>query len=128
MNREQTSIPANAHEVFAMRHMRARQPRGPVLRLRLMLLAACLLLAQLFTVLHAIAHELEQGQGRVHDTCLLCHAADHLGTALAAAELLIRTPPYTSAQTHYRRSHVATIIAACYRARAPPVIPLAEIT
>jgi hypothetical protein len=84
-----------------------------------LLLAAGLLLAQLHALDHAVAHEL--GKDRLDHACLLCAAADELGSGLPAVPppVAARAPLQTATFTAISRH--AAIFDPVYSARAPPV-------
>ena len=85
---------------------------------RRLLLAFALLLGQLHALEHAVAHELSKE--RLAHACLLCAAADELGSGLPALAPPVAPPAVQCAATVAAPSHCARLIVHPYRARAPP--------
>ena len=84
-----------------------------------LLLAAGLVLAQIHAVDHAVAHEL--GKDRLDHACLLCAAADELGSGLPALPTPLAAPArHDAVQPAPAVLHAAFFVSA-YSARAPPV-------
>jgi hypothetical protein len=87
-----------------------------------LLLALCLLLAQLCLLAHAAEHDIAKVSDEPHAACLLCHAADGGGHGLCY-NLSCPPPPITGSAvaTNPRATLAVAHCAHRFHARAPPV-------
>ena len=104
-------------KVHAMRrsHSAKSHARG-----YLLVLAVGLLIAQLGMLAHAIDHDLAPAQDRPHGTCLLCHAADHLGKGLVSIGLSFDSPALQTERTSSSANFLPPKPFVAFFARGPP--------
>ena len=89
-------------------------------RLRVWAMALCLLAVQLFTVIHAVEHELTRDLDHGSHVCSLCDAADHFGSGLIPGDLAIAATVYEVAPSVRLATSTASDNVRSYFARAPP--------